>query len=1139
MQSNISKPFPSNDEIPALSAIFEDSALFAVFLSMLSSKPKNVTDFSAIPLRKGHTGGFKFKLNTNDTLASISSTVEVPKMRKRSLSTSSATSVEQSPKKILCTNISKEQESFKPSCSSEERIIAADVNYSVLAAIIFNAAFVYLEYWPAIFAQLYAEDCFGPRTWVDDKRCEDFVSIISSVIKDDNTQDMNDLDKANTFHREFETFLQSANFLLSNNKSYERLLQAASNDNQFEFDSDQCSEEATQKFTTRSMGKKTDDDSSFSDEEAIEEDGIMSSWDVPMTVKSDKLIYANVNSDTTFHWWKMDKVINFGNSDRYVGANNKKRAQLLISKALEARLNEKVKQNSSLLTSLKGFLIIPHVRSLVASYLEKWLQSPALSGLARALFLSLVDSIDNIDPLLPEDTKALNSILAMSLKQHQCQIHFDNVMKLVQRIPTLAVAKQMFLYALNDKLKSVEDENTSKDSGNDGSFDLLKGVFKIVPVEVSHHALAYSIVYILHRWGHENSSLDDDRVFHLCLLLDQIVLFFGDKYDGIALISRMLSENSLEGLSISRKSISRVLFYAVLWVAPSTLLESCNENNKLFQSNSLMQKILRIKKIILKWYLRSFSLGGEVNSILHRSKQPIVPKFDSVLTGEMQAINYSDQTDVLLCLMFVMDPNSEALKKLICNTDQAIGIEINDYSQRMRACIANGQLIDDELLHIFLTFANDKKYHVSGPDVLNVIEHMISACSHDYGASMHIEDEKIIWDLLGLSKRDYQAANEMEVTEFACPGLWWRVMVITLVICGKSTHLAELMWDVCPTLQMLMKMVITNRFTFPTVDCDVSQIYTNEQYEYNAQKTEYELAEKLFLPKEQNLPNVSVFDETLVMPPRGIRYSVRQKEKKMKLFNIELQKQRELKAAEEQCKKRLLKAAMKSIILFDPRGPARKPPPKLMKILPYICDRFQLSAGFIHCSTPDFVLKTIGNTSRYGIEKAYDWLIPIISVYPSIIDRLPSTASCFLLLRTYGKRGNDSEKLLKLSMPLLDHVKRSISGELGDDALKRAVDLIFEDIKSNDFERRYCARSLLNDALADTIQSTRDEQPLFFPEFQWLISLTKQKNRTHLLDHAIPCLVSLLFLLVNVFMTFANAIMRLLSLVRSFVIRAG
>lgn len=1128
MQSNISKPFPKNDEIPALSAIFEDSALFAVFLSMLSSKPKNVTDFSAIPLRKEHTGGFKFKPNTNDQLASMTSTAEVPNARKRSLSTSSATSVEQSPKKKLYTDSLRDQESSKSSFSSEQRMIAADVNFSVLAAITFHAAFVYLEYWPAIFAQLYAEDCFGPRTWVDDKRCEGFVSIISSVINDDAAQDMNDLDKANTFHKEFETFLQSANFLLSNSKSYERLLKAASNDNQYEFDSDQHSEEATQKLTTRSMGEienrnvsnKTDDDSSFSDEEEIEDEGIMSSWDVPMTVKSDKLIYANVNSNTTSNWWKMDKVVNFGNSDRYVGANNKKRAQLFMSKALEARLNEKVKQNSSLLTSLKGFLIIPHVRSLVASHLEKWLQSPALSGLARALFVSLVDSIENIDPLLPEDIKALKSVLVMSLKQHQSQIHFDNIIKLVQRIPTLAVTKEMFLYALNDKLKSVEEENASIDSSNDDSFDLLKGILKIVPVEISHHALAYSILSILNRWGHENSSVDDNRVFHLCLLLDQVVLFFGDKYDGIALISRMLSENSLEGLSISRKSISRVLLYAVLWVAPTTLLESDNEDNKLLQSNSLMQKILRIKKIILKWYLRSFTLGGEVNSMLHRSKQPIVPIFDSILTGEMQVVNYSDQTDVLLCLMFVMDPNSEALKKLICNTDQAMGIEIKDYAKRMRACIANGQLIDDELLHIFLTSANDKKYQVSGPDVLNVIEHMISACSNDCGASVHIEDEKNIWELLGLSKRYYQAANEMEQTKVACPGLWWRVMVIALVICGKSSHLAELMWDTCPTLQMLMKMVITNRFTFPTVDCDVLQKYTNEQHEYMAQKAEYELVEKLFLPKEQNLPNVSVFDETIAMPPRGIRYSARQKEKQMKLLNIELQKEREIKAAEEQRKKHLLKTALKSIILFDPRGPARKPPPKLMKILPYICDRFQLSAGFIHCSTPDFVLKTIGNTSRYGIEKAYDWLIPIISVYPFIIDRLPSTASCFLLLRTYGKCGKDSENLLKLSMPLLDHVKRSISGELGDDALKRAVDLIFEDIKSNDSERRYCARSLLNDALVDAIKSKRDEQPVFFPEYQWLISLTKQKKRTLVLDHAIPCLVSLSFLLVNVFITF-------------------
>jgi hypothetical protein len=228
-------------------------------------------------------------------------------------------------------------------------------------------------------------------------------------------------------------------------------------------------------------------------------------------------------------------------------------------------------------------------------------------------------------------------------------------------------------------------------------------------------------------------------------------------------------------------------------------------------------------------------------------------------------------------------------------------------------------------------------------------------------------------------------------------------------------------------------------------------------------------------------------------------------------LNIELQKKRELKVAEEQRIKHKLKEARKSVMLFDSRVGARKPPQTAMKILIHVCSVFQLSAGFINCLKPDFVLRTIGNTTRHGIERAHDWLIPIISVYPSVIDRLPSSASCFLLLRAYGKRQDDSEELLKLISPLLDHVKRSISGDLGDDAVKRAVGLLFYDLKSNDSEIRSSARRLLNEALGDVVVSQRELPTIFSSDYQWLVSLTNLKNRSLVLECAIPCLVSVLF----------------------------
>jgi integrator complex subunit 1 len=91
----------------------------------------------------------------------------------------------------------------------------------------------------------------------------------------------------------------------------------------------------------------------------------------------------------------------------------------LISSSLLDRLDVKSKQNSGLLQSLPAFTPIPGVRFLIASSLEKWLQSPALAGLARFLFSSTVNHMKNVDPPLEEDLKTIDAVLAMKLKANQ------------------------------------------------------------------------------------------------------------------------------------------------------------------------------------------------------------------------------------------------------------------------------------------------------------------------------------------------------------------------------------------------------------------------------------------------------------------------------------------------------------------------------------------------------------------------------------------------------------------------------------------------------------------------------------------------------------------------------------------------
>lgn len=55
----------------------------------------------------------------------------------------------------------------------------------------------------------------------------------------------------------------------------------------------------------------------------------------------------------------------------------------------------------------------------------------------------------------------------------------------------------------------------------------------------------------------------------------------------------------------------------------------------------------------------------------------------------------------------------------------------------------------------------------------------------------------------------------------AYPGLWWRVTVLVLIMCANSTaSIGSTFWKDSPTMRSLIKMVVSNRYRFPTVDGD-------------------------------------------------------------------------------------------------------------------------------------------------------------------------------------------------------------------------------------------------------------------------------------------------------------------------------
>lgn len=209
----------------------------------------------------------------------------------------------------------------------------------------------------------------------------------------------------------------------------------------------------------------------------------------------------------------------------------------------------------------------------------------------------------------------------------------------------------------------------------------------------------------------------------------------------------------------------------------------------------------------------------------------------------------------------------------------------------------------------------------------------------------------------------------------------------------------------------------------------------------------------------------------------------------------------------EHRRKKLLRAAQKSIMLWEPGGAARKPPRESVDLILSVEAMFGLSEIFQQSIRPDFVLMSIGDTTRQSVERAYDWLIPVTSSLPEIINRLPASASCFLLLRAYGAEGDESNQLRELSAPLLVHVSESLTGKFGQDDAIRATDLLLADVTDRNPDRRRCARRVLQEALTGLNRNVEDST-LAFADCTWLFSILQVHHAPALIADCIRYIVS-------------------------------
>lgn len=742
----------------------------------------------------------------------------------------------------------------------------------------------------------------------------------------------------------------------------------------------------------------------------------------------------------------------------------------------------------------------------------------------------------------------------------QLNAHVENITAIASNLPTTAVADHIYNSLLRQVLVTMG-------SANDAGLDQLKmihAVHNVLPKKLSADGMAAALLSLtFRRWDHQNSMSSAQLVKQVRALIRSLAKELGVSFDGFQLLSSVISrETPLQSLTAEdAENKARLIFQcATLVVRKNELFQkvapvsngTAHAAANVDTRHALKQRLFESRRLILRWCCREFLPAFKGSTVIETIGNKETKKrsdeiagagpadYSSILDG-LNVTKFPAWLDVMRTILFLEDSDSPRLKRFLAPHGSSVenDSEWDEEAKRINQCNSQGADLDDDMVWTILNSATLKNGGMPPKMALSLLEHLFESCKIGSNANLKVRDPTLIWELYKLAefapsirdelKNDQEnadvemkdidsgsptsAANKSsnvelsehpnsEISKLAYPGMWWRVTGLALIICGRApSAVGSVAWQEHPTLRALMKMVTSDRYRFPTADCDAAARDEMLKTEQAMRSEEARVTELLFNPNKATKKKKK---KVLAAPTRGSRMSKRQKEKR----ENQLKKQREKEAAqaatEANRRKKMLRAAQKSIMLYDLKKGARKPPKESVDLILSVGELFDLPRSFQQNTEPDFLLMTIGNTTRGAIERAYDWLIPIISFFPNTISRLPASASCFLLLRAYGTEGEERAQLQELSTPLLLHVRDSLTGKFGEADAVRAFDLLLTDASSQNADRRRFARRVLNDALGKEETISIDYNSSFRKtHFGWMIKVLHVQHTTSVLNDVI------------------------------------
>lgn len=769
-------PCPLPQEIPAITAVLQDSRLFHSLLTCL--KTSDAADPSAeAGTRNKRNRTYSFGADTDNTPAS--------KIMK----------ILHSPQMKLAARPVPDHQPELPS-----------IPLPVFAATILFSAFQHVDHWPAPLFQAYAEDSFGPRQWVDDERCSLLVQNLAlSHMGQETAADEASLEQAARVacyyanlptdkyendepSRPFTHILQSHDRHRSMSVDSIGASAAAPSDSD-SGDEEGCFIEVSSGRLAKAGNGASDDSSSSSSGE--EDEVVVMNSSLERASLSGRTSLGSDSATPIPHplscYPGSPRSLNLKRvRHRYFGVSLD-HVHRAVYTSLSDRLELKFKQNSKLLLALPSFVCIPAVRRLTTRHLERWLQSPALSGPARALFAATVQQMSNVDPPLPDDGEAIDNILRMRLKANQLNMHIEKVTEVAKRIPTVTVSRQIFLGILREELAGMESgTNTLSPTA---PMQMIAAVYGALPSTLSCEGLAMAFLTLLAEptEGGKSSLVTprerQQNAKKIRSLVRSIASTLGSNFDGCRLIESLLSfDVNTESWSLEdEEDKARLLYECATLLVPAPFKEDSRHKSqrKVQHSHSdswsedeivsLRSKLRRARELMLDWCCNEYAPRWQamndkrnahhelIKKCLKRDEQAEMPMgagppdYNSVLDGE-EPTNSPECLDTMRCVLFMADAESTALQEFLYPGEPS---EMKDptfyeYQYRIHQCCEYGCDLDDAMLWIVLRSGALPNGGIDTWLALPLIEALFERCNKDRIATLQVVDPKLVWALYSL-----------------------------------------------------------------------------------------------------------------------------------------------------------------------------------------------------------------------------------------------------------------------------------------------------------------------------------------------------------------------------------------------------